>query len=153
MKNLNNLINDNESSWIGALPIYQKNRINTLLEKGYSYTEVSEIWLSATPQNIAPFGTEKGNNIFLEKIKDEFECLLCGDSKYDSYRTELLNKISLSKEYVIGLISSAIAQNIGTSGTFIAPIIALLFMGIGKISVNAWCECCKEKNKNNNDQK
>lgn len=145
MENLNSLIKDNTNSWVDALPAYQKNRINQLLEKGYSTTEVAEIWLSASPKNIAPFGTEKGHNIFLEKIKDEFEGLLCGDSKYDDYRSKLLGEVSLSKGYVIGLISSAISPAVGASGTFIAPIVALLLVGMGKLTVNAWCECCKEK--------
>ncbi|MDU7439469.1 MAG: hypothetical protein E7L05_02585 [Clostridium sp.] len=145
MEILNNLINDSTSSWIDALPTYQKNKINELLEKGYSTTEVAELWLSASPKNIAPFGTEKGNNIFLEKIKEEFEGLLCGDSKYDSYRSKLSNEVTLSKGYVIGFISSAIAPFVGTSGTFIAPIVALLLVGMRKVTLNAWCKCCKEK--------
>lgn len=147
MEILDKIIFDDKETWIDSLPSYQKNRINQILSNGYSIKETASLWLSASPQNIAPFGTTKGEHIFLEKIQDELEGLLCGDEKYDEYRKKLLGELNLSKGYAIGVISSAVAPVVGSSGTFIAPVIALLLVGMGKITINAWCECCKEKRK------
>jgi hypothetical protein len=148
MENFNKLIIEEQETWIDCLPLYQKTRINQILSKGNSVEEAATLWLSACPQNIAPFGTTKGEKVFLEKIQEELEGLLCGDEKYDEYRKKLLGEVSLSKGYVIGVISSAIAPVVGSSGTFIAPVIALLLVGMGKVTINAWCECRKEKRKN-----
>lgn len=145
MENLNKLIMDDTETWIDSLPGYQKNRINQIISNGSSEIEAASIWLSASPQNIAPFGTTKGENVFLQKVQEELEGLICGDEKYEEYRQKLLGEVSLSKGYVIGVISSAIAPVVGTSGTFIAPVIALLMVGMGKVSINAWCSCRKEK--------
>ena len=145
MDSLNTLIFDDQETWIDGLPAYQKNRVNQILSNGNSIEEAATLWLAASPQNIAPFGAIKGENIFLEKIRDELESLLCGDEKYEEYRKQLLGEINLSKGYAIGVISSAIAPVVGSSGTFIAPVIALLLVGMGKIAINVWCECCKEK--------
>lgn len=145
MKGLNQLISDDTESWINGLPKYQENRINQILSSGKSVNEAADIWLSISPPNIVPFGTTKGQNIFLDKIKQELEGLLCGNSKYDDYRQKLSDETKLTKQYAIGLISAAIAPVVGSSGPFIAPVIALLLMGMGKVSINAWCSCCEEK--------
>lgn len=144
------LISDDSMTWIEALPTYQKNRIYQLISLGKNLEEVSSIWLSASPQNIAPFGANRGEkNIFIEKIKEELEGFLCGDAKYDSYREDIKKEISLSKSYAIGLISTAIAPIVGSSGTFIAPLVAILLMGMGQMTINAWCSACEEQRKQN----
>lgn len=143
-ESFNSLIEEDGESWIDCLPKYQKSRINEILDNGKTINEVANIWLSASPQNIVPFGTTKKENVFLIKIQEELESLLCGDEKYADYRSKLSNEVSLSKGYVIGVISSAIALVVGSSGKFIAPVIALLLLGMGKVTINAWCECCKE---------
>ncbi|QNO14371.1 hypothetical protein HYG86_06080 [Alkalicella caledoniensis] len=145
MDSFNGLIFDEQESWVDTLPSYQKNRIKQILSSGKSPKETAILWLTASPQNTAPFGTIKGENIFLEKVEEELEGLICGDEKYDDYRKKLSSEVNLSKGYAIGLISSAIAPVVGSSGAFIAPVIALLLVGMGKIALNAWCESCKEK--------
>lgn len=145
MRELDKVFTDDEESWIEALPGYQRNRIVELLEAGKSYEEVAELWLSVSPQNIAPFGAIKGDRIFLTKIQDEIEALLCGGERYSAYREKLFSEVSVTKGYVIGLISTAIAPVVGTSGTFIAPIIALILLGMGQLTINAWCETCKAR--------
>lgn len=145
---LDALIQDNSITWIESLPTYQRNRINQLLSQGKSLEEVAAIWLSASPENIAPFGANQGDkHVFIEKIKEELEGFICGDTKYESYRSDIKKELNLTKSYVIGVISTAIAPVVGSTGIFIAPIIAILLMGIFQITINAWCSTCREQRK------
>jgi hypothetical protein len=41
-------------------------------------------------------------------------------------------------------MSAAIGKTLGAAGAFIAPVIVLLILSIGKMAVNAWCEMRKE---------
>lgn len=42
-------------------------------------------------------------------------------------------------------MSAAIGGSIGVAGVYIAPVIVLILLNIGKIVKNAWCEMMKEK--------
>jgi hypothetical protein len=41
-------------------------------------------------------------------------------------------------------MSAAIGTNLGIAGPFIAPVIVLLILSIGKLAINAWCAMRKE---------
>jgi hypothetical protein len=77
--------------------------------------------------------------IYREKLLDEFEKFFCGDESYEDERKKISESIEKTKQYIIGVLSSAIGTKMGVTRTFIAPVIALLIMSMGKMRVNAWC--------------
>lgn len=106
--------------------------------------EVAAAWLSVSPQNTFPFGVEKGERIFLNKLWDEVEAFLCGDPKYESDRQKLEQESNITHTYFVGVVSAAIAPTVGSSGVFLAPVIAIILMSMGKITINAWCKLRQE---------
>lgn len=135
------------TAWIDSLPRYQKDIVSQLLSSGKTPEEAAEAWLSATPQDTYPLGVERGRKLFLEMVINELEAFLCGDPKYNNDRSKfnkLLKDSGTVHAYCVGGISIAIAPVIGTSGAVLAPVIALLLMSLGKVTVNAWCNMRKE---------
>jgi|SRR5690625_1141910 len=152
VSNLDDLHNVEPYVWIDTLPEYQATRVRLLMEHSESALEAAKIWLEASPENTYPFGGQKSENIFLEKIKDEFEKFLCGDKKYEEERSKLFSSGEALQTTIVSSISAAIAPTIGASSVYLMPIIVLLFITIGKISINAWClyrleERIKQKDK------
>ncbi len=145
MDNINELFDVDPSSWIESLQPYQKDVINKLYAKNKSYEETAKAWLSASLSATVPFGTEKGHSIFFEKILDEIEAFLSGDEKYKDSHIAILQEKSVVQTYIVGIISVALSPVLGASAVFLAPVIAIIFVTITKMGINAWLAMRKEK--------
>ncbi len=135
------------TAWVDSLPKYQKDIVSQLLSSGKTPEEAAEAWLSATPQDTYPFGAERGRKLYLEMVVNELEAFICGAPKYNNDRSKfnkLLKESGTVHAYCVGGISVAIAPVVGTSGAVLAPVIALVLMSMGKITINAWCNMRKE---------
>ncbi len=134
-----------------TLSPYQRNLINQLYEQTNDYEKVANQWLSATiPSNI-PFGTQKKPSIFFEKVLDEIEAFFSGDEKYKDNRLAILKESGVVQSYIVDAISIALAPILGANAAFLAPVIAIVLLTIGKIGLNAWLAARKEKRKQNED--
>lgn len=133
---------------ISSLENYQQELVVALInEENGDYKKAADDWLSANPSNTVPFGGEKNrSSIFREKVFEELEKFICGcdEGRYDKDREELEAQKDLSKEAIISVLSACIGSYIGVTGAFIAPVIVLLLLSIGKIVKNAWCEMRKD---------
>ena len=49
------------------------------------------------------------------------------------------------QSYIVGGLSIALAPVLGTSAPFLAPVIAIVLLTIGKIGLNAWLATRKSK--------
>lgn len=106
---------------------------------------VANKWLTATIPTNVPFGTQKSPSIFYEKVLDEIEAFFTGDEKYKDSRLAILKESGVVQSYVVGGISIALAPVLGTSAPFLAPVIAIVLLTIGKIGLNAWLATRREK--------
>lgn len=106
---------------------------------------VANKWLTATIPTNVPFGTQKNPSIFFEKVLDEIEAFFTGDEKYKDSRLAILKESGVVQSYIVGGISIALAPVLGTSAPFLAPVIAIVLLTIGKIGLNAWLATRKEK--------
>ena len=68
-----------------------------------------------------------------------------GDERYKDDRLAILKESGAAQNYIVGIISVALASPLGTSSAFLAPIIAIIFVTIAKIGINAWLSARKEK--------
>lgn len=141
---LDQLFQVDSVGWLATLPKYQQTRVRQLLDSTHSYEETAKQWLDAMPENTFPFGVEKSRNIFLEKVQDEIEKFLCGDEKYAAERKELLSSSEVLQTTLVSAVSAAIASVIGTAATYVMPIVVLVFMTMGKVTLNAWCQMRKD---------
>src|SRR6476646_3273682 len=126
MATLDDAIGGNETDWIGALPKYQQDIVNTLLSQGKTPEEIATAWLSAAgPANTFPFGTHRGTTLFFEKLLDEVEAFICRDDRYAEDKKKLLTGAEATHAYIVGVISAAIGHTVGAAAPYIAPAIAL----------------------------
>ncbi|KGL58406.1 hypothetical protein [Polaribacter sp. Hel1_85] len=146
MEEFNILLNSTESEILDSLDKFQADILQQFLtDTSNNYTESADKWLTATTANTFQFGGEQGKTkIYIEKVLDEIEKFICGNEDYAEERKEIGESTDKTKEYLIGVMSTAIGQTMGVAGAFIAPVIALLIMSIGKIAVNAWCAMRQE---------
>lgn len=146
MTELNEIFAVPPESWLDALKPYQKNIIDAIYAETQNYEEVAKRWLMAnTLPNNVPFGTKKASSLFYEKVLDEVEAFFTGDKKYEDNRLEMLKESGVIQSYVVGGLSIALAPVLGTSAPFLAPVIAIVLLTIGKIGLNAWLTTRKEK--------
>lgn len=80
---------------------------------------------------------QKSPSIFYEKVLDEIEAFFTGDEKYKDSRLAILKESGVVQSYVVGGISIALAPVLGTSAPFLAPVIAIVLLTIGK----DWLKC------------
>jgi hypothetical protein len=131
-------------TWLDALPMYQQKIITQLLSEGLSPEDAATRWLSASIKDTFPFGGVRGGKPFLERVVDELEAFLCGDTKYETERAKLLAEAKPTQLFVVSVISLAIAPIVGASAVFLAPAISLLLITVTKLGLNAWCTMRKE---------
>lgn len=132
---------------IGSLDNYQQEIVLALLKAtNNNYLEAADKWLSASPSNTAKFGGDSSHStIYREKVVEEIEKFLCGNEpSYVEEREKLKEQSDKSQKYIIGVLSTAIGSQLGVAGVFIAPVIVLIIISMGKICINAWCEMRKE---------
>lgn len=145
MNKIEDIFSEYSNSWLECLPLYQQKVINELYQQSGDYEQVAQAWLSASMPNNVPFGTGKHHSIFYEKILDEIEAFFSGDERYKDDRLAILKESGAAQNYIVGIISVALASPLGTSSAFLAPIIAIIFVTITKIGINAWLSARKEK--------
>ena len=132
---------------IGSLDNYQQEIVLALLKAtNNNYLEAADKWLSASPSNTAKFGGDSSHStIYREKVVEEIEKFLCGkEPSYEEEREKLKAQSDKSQKYIIGVLSTAIGSQLGVAGVFIAPVIVLIIISMGKICINAWCEMRRE---------
>ena len=145
MERIDELFNVDPDSWIEALQHYQKNTIIKLYNENGSYEETAKAWLSASMSTTVPFGTERGQSVFFDKVLDELEAFFSGDEKYKNDRIAILQEKSAVQTYIVGVISVALSPVLDASAPFLAPVVAIILVTITKMGINAWLAMRKEK--------
>lgn len=151
MNNLDAFFNLEPNELVSLLPNYQQDLINQLKPNEGNYEVVIDKWLTAKPANTIGFGGIGSNSIYKDKILEELEKFICGDDKYDSERKKLLEIGNGTPTFILGSVCTAIGSAIGTSGTYLLPIVVLLLATAGKITKNGWCEARKKIRQSNPD--
>jgi hypothetical protein len=140
--NIDYFLAEDSRLWVEDLPEFQLNPINELLSKDLSFEAVAQAWLTASATNTyrfsstAPIG-DKGS--FLKNVKKELRAFICGDEKYKTERDGLFGEKSNTRTLIVSGMAVAIAPHVSVASAVIAPVIALLLAGLGKITINAWC--------------
>lgn len=145
MDNIEELFQSEPTAWLEALEPYQRRLVDELLKTQPNHLESAKMWLSASTSQTVTFGSGKGegSGLYLDKVVDEIEKLLCGDPKYKTDRTKIFGAAKPLHAYVVGAIAVAIAPALGSSAVVLAPVVALVLMSMGKCALNAWCETRK----------
>ncbi|ETT55440.1 hypothetical protein BSK66_32355 [Paenibacillus odorifer] len=148
MSDITDIFEGNSEEWLDALPTYQKNIVTDLLH-AHSPELAANVWLEATIENNSPFSSvpSEDKKKYFNFLMDEIQKLLCGNPEYDNQRNEILELFNKndSKAVIVSFISTFIGANFGLSAVFIAPVIVIILMIIGKTSLNAWCTMQREK--------
>ncbi|HFK1756494.1 TPA: hypothetical protein ACGXQC_000860 [Bacillus cereus] len=143
MTTINSFFEKQEATeWLNALPDYQKSVVSELLISN-SHEEAATAWLEASIDHTSPFSTQpKSEKKFFDLLKKEVQKILCGSPDYAAERDELtrLTQSPENKTAFVSAISALIGAKVGLAASFIAPAIVIIFMIIGKASLNAWCE-------------
>lgn len=151
MTELNEIFAVSPESWLDTLKPYQRNIVDAIYAETQSYEEVANRWLIANSiPNNAPFGTKKNPSLFYEKVLDEVEAFFTGDEKYKDSRFAMLKESGGVQSYIVGGLSTLLAPILGTSAPFLAPVIAIVLLTIGKIGLNAWLATRKAKREQEN---
>lgn len=131
--------------WIDALPKYQRDHISRLLATN-SPPEVARLWLSNSgPSDTAPFGGVKvAANRFYENFLSELQQLLCGTEKYKAERQQLQHAVGAGKLSIMGVVSAAIAPQIGVAAVVAIPVIAVTLSMLGNAGQKTLCQSLAE---------
>lgn len=148
MNNFEEIFQQDAQLWVSALPLHQQKTIAQMYAQLGDYEEVAKAWLSSSVPTNVPFGTQKKTSVFYENVLNEIEAFFTGDEKYKDSRLALLKESGVVQNYIVGGISIALAPVLGTSAPFLAPVIAIALLTIGKIGLNAWLATRKEKREN-----
>lgn len=123
--------------WIEVLDPFQQALIRDLLNNN-SEEEAMQLWLTVSgPEHTASFGGN-GKNDYLKSFKQEFDKLILGDEKYQDIIKEFNEHITVSKFFIVGFISTALADSLGVAAGVVAPLIVLSLGTIGRIGLNAY---------------
>jgi hypothetical protein len=146
MEELSNIIQSDQVSLLSSIDDFQAEIIKSfLVSTSNDYLASADHWLNASTANTAKFGGEPNKvKIYRDKLLEELEKFLCGDQQYEDDRKKIADSTDKSQKYIIGVMSSAIGKTLGVVGPFIAPVIVLLVLSIGKMAINAWCIMRKE---------
>lgn len=147
MNSIEEIFTVEPETWLQSLPQYQLSIINKLHDQLGDYEKTAKAWLTASMPMNAPFGAEKGQSVFYEKVLDEVEAFLTGDERYKDNRLAILKESGAVQSYIVGVISVALSPVLGTSSAFLSPVIAIILLTIAKMGVNAWLAARKEKRK------
>jgi len=146
MEELSNITQSHQDSLLSSIDDFQAEIIKTFLAStSNNYLVSADNWLNASTANTAKFGGEPNKaKIYRDKLLEELEKFLCGDQQYEDDRKKIAESSDKSQKYIIGVMSAAIGKTLGAAGPFIAPVIVLLILSIGKMAINAWCAMRKE---------
>jgi len=147
MTSINEIFDVAPEEWIKALPAYQQSTIADMYSEFGDYEKVAQEWLSpSNPMNV-PFGASHGSKLYFEKVLDELEAFFRGDKRYEENRMAILKESGAVQNYVVGIISGALALQLGAAAVFIAPSVAIGLLTIGKMGINAWLAYREETRK------
>jgi hypothetical protein len=146
MEELSNIIQSDQDALLSSIDDFQAEIIKSFLTStSNDYLLSADNWLNASTANTAKFGGEPNKaKIYRDKLLEELEKFLCGDQQYEEDRKKIAESTDKSQKYIIGVMSVAIGKTLGAAGPFIAPVIVLLILSIGKMAINAWCAMRKE---------
>jgi hypothetical protein len=146
MEELSNIIESDQDALLSSIDDFQAEIIKSfLVSTSNDYLVSADNWLNASTANTAKFGGEPNKaKIYRDKLLEELEKFLCGDQQYEDDRKKIVESTDKSQKYIIGVMSTAIGKTLGAAGPFIAPVIVLLILSIGKMAINAWCAMRKE---------
>jgi hypothetical protein len=146
MNELDKIMQLDEADLLLSIDDFQAEILKSFLElTSNDYLKSADYWLNANTANTAKFGGDPSRSqIYRDKLLEELEKFLCGDEQYEEEREKIAVSSDKSQKYIIGVMSIAIGNVIGAAGTFIAPVIVLLIMSLGKVALNAWCAMRKE---------
>jgi hypothetical protein len=139
---IDTFLQDDPDKWVVELPEFQRAAIQELRAAGSSYEDIAQAWITASAENTyrfsasAPVG-DKG--AFLDNLRSEIRAFLCGDKKYKNERDGLFGEKGLARTYIVSTMAVAIAPHLSVASAVIAPLVALVLAGVGKIALNAWC--------------
>ena len=141
MNELNALFDSEPDELLAMLPGFQLKQVNELRSQGKDYLTIADGFLGATASFNVGFGGDSNKpNLYREALVKELERFVCGDKRYKKERDQLAASANKSKEYIAGVISGAIGAYIGAVAVVIFPVIVLVIINFGRVSVNAWCE-------------
>jgi hypothetical protein len=146
MEELSQIIETDQDTLLSSIDDFQSEIIKAFLASNSNdYLASADNWLNASTANTAKFGGEPNKaKIYRDKLLEELEKFLCGDQQYEDDRKKIADSTDKSQKYIIGVMSAAIGKSLGAAGAFIAPVIVLLILSIGKMAINAWCAMRKE---------
>lgn len=146
MEELSQIIESDQDTLLSAIDDFQSEILKAFLASNSNdYLASADNWLNASTANTAKFGGEPNKaKIYRDKLLEELEKFLCGDQQYEDDRKKIADSTDKSQKYIIGVMSAAIGKSLGAAGAFIAPVIVLLILSIGKMAINAWCAMRKE---------
>lgn len=126
--------------WVSELKTYQANSINQLLSEN-DPEETIKLWLSANgPNTTIQFGgANESPEPFFDRFKEEFRKSMCGDSAYESFRSQLSAETPVAKTIYISVISAALGATLGYAATLLAPAVAIMLNLVCTMGINAWC--------------
>ena len=136
------------AKWLQVIPNYQQTMIATMFDNLGDYNKVAEEWLLIKNGSTAPFGAATPHFLSLDKILDEIELLLRGDSKYKNEITALLAEKNIVQYTIVSVLSQAIGNAVGTLSVCISPVIAICLFTILKMGANVWLKSREEERKN-----
>jgi hypothetical protein len=146
MKDLELLLAGPAEAWVNqGLESYQQKICWELLADNTDPMRAAETWLTVSPTDTSPFGATSSTRIFLDRVIEEIEKLLCGDPAYEKERKKIISSSKSAHSYFVAAISVAIAPTLGSSAVFLAPVVALILLSMGKCSLAAWCRTRIEK--------
>jgi hypothetical protein len=140
MPELEALFAENDN-WLEALPAYQRQTIEALLNAGKTPDEVAQLWLTTSgPANTSPHGAGRFPSLFYDKLIEEVERFVCDDPTYAAERQNLLHEVGAGKAFLVGAIATALAPHLGVAAAVIGPSIALILQIVSRVGARAWCE-------------
>lgn len=128
------------TDWLEALPAYQRDTINKMLE-GRDPIEVSLAWLSSTgPANTEPFGAiRNAPNVFYDNLLEQLQSLLCSNKSYIKERDDLKGSIKAGRATLVTAVSGYVAPHLGASPILLAPAVALILAVLTKTGSDSLC--------------
>lgn len=141
MSEVDELIAGAEDEWLAALPPYQRDIVEQLLDNYETPEEAAVAWLAASgPADTYTLGSVAGRTGFYNRVKDETRKFLCNADDYAAERDRLLAELQPSKAVIVAVVSAAISPALGLAAGLVAPAIVLTLIIIVKVGLNAWCD-------------
>ena len=139
---LDELLNDEPTKWLDVLPSYQREPIVQFLDQGKSPDDVAELWLAASAANTSPFSAKvpiRPDETFLAHLKSQVRELLCGGEAFAETRQNLKNAAQPTREVLVAALAATLSQQLGMAAVSLAPLIVLVLVSVGRVTLSAWC--------------